>query len=47
VPVGDASRWQLVFSSDAPGYGGSGQAALAQELALPGRTGVLLRRTGA
>jgi hypothetical protein len=47
VPVGDASRWQLVFSSEAPGYGGAGQAALAQELTLPGRAAVLLRRTGA
>jgi maltooligosyltrehalose trehalohydrolase len=46
VPVGDPSRWQLVFSSDAPGYGGTGQAALTHELALPARTAVLLRRTG-
>jgi maltooligosyltrehalose trehalohydrolase len=43
VPLDQTRRWSLVLSSDAPGYGGSGEAALEQGLRLPGYTAVLLR----
>jgi maltooligosyltrehalose trehalohydrolase len=46
VPVGEAARWQMVFSSDARGYGGEGKAALGQGLALPAHTAALLRERG-
>jgi hypothetical protein len=43
VPLDRTRRWNLVLSSDAPGYGGAGEAALEQGLRLPGYTAVLLR----
>ncbi len=43
VPLDDSRRWSLALSSDAPGYGGAGEAALEQGLRLPGHTAVLLR----
>jgi maltooligosyltrehalose trehalohydrolase len=45
VPVDDAYRWQVVLSTDAPGYGGEGKAALEAGLELPARSAVLLRGT--
>ena len=43
VPLDETRRWSVVLSSDAPGYGGSGEAAVEQGLRLPGHTAVLLR----
>jgi hypothetical protein len=43
VPLDETRRWSVVLSSDAPGYGGSGAAAIEQGLRLPGHTAVLLR----
>ena len=43
VPLDETRRWTLVLSSDAPGYGGSGAAAMEQGLRLPGLTAALLR----
>jgi maltooligosyltrehalose trehalohydrolase len=43
VPLDETRRWSVVLSSDAPGYGGSGEAAVARGLRLPGHTAVLLR----
>jgi len=43
VPLEETRRWSLVLSSDAPGYGGAGEAAMEQGLRLPGHTAVLLR----
>jgi maltooligosyltrehalose trehalohydrolase len=43
LPLDEALRWVVVLSSDAPGYGGSGEAAVEQGLRLPGHSAVLLR----
>jgi maltooligosyltrehalose trehalohydrolase len=44
VPLDETRGWSLLLSSDAPGYGGSGEAAMEQQgLRLPGLTAVLLR----
>jgi maltooligosyltrehalose trehalohydrolase len=43
VPLDETLRWVIVLSSDAPGYGGSGEAAVEHGLRLPGHTAVLLR----
>jgi maltooligosyltrehalose trehalohydrolase len=43
VPLDDTRRWSIALSSDAPGYGGAGEAAMEQGLRLPGLTAVLLR----
>jgi maltooligosyltrehalose trehalohydrolase len=43
VPLSPTRRWGLVLSSDAPGYGGAGEAAVESGLHLPGHTAVLLR----
>jgi maltooligosyltrehalose trehalohydrolase len=43
VPLDQARRWSVVLSSDAPGYGGAGSAAIEQGLRLPAYTAVLLR----
>lgn len=43
VPLDQARRWSLVLSSDSPGYGGAGEAAMERGLRLPGHTAVLLR----
>ncbi len=45
VPLDDSHRWSLVLSSEAPGYGGSGETAIDQGLRLPGHTATLLRGT--
>jgi maltooligosyltrehalose trehalohydrolase len=46
VPVAAPERSRLVFSTDAPGYGGEGRATLGPELGLPPHAGVLLRQDG-
>jgi maltooligosyltrehalose trehalohydrolase len=43
VPLDETRRWGIALSSDAPGYGGAGEAAMEQGLRLPGLTAVLLR----
>jgi maltooligosyltrehalose trehalohydrolase len=43
VSVDQTRQWRIVLTSDAPGYGGSGEAAMDQGLQLPGHTAVLLR----
>jgi hypothetical protein len=43
VPLDETWRWGIALSSDAPGYGGAGEAAMEQGLRLPGLTAVLLR----
>jgi hypothetical protein len=44
----ETGQWSVALATDAPGYGGQGEAAVAGgELRLPGHTGVLLRRTDA
>ncbi len=43
VPLDGTRRWSIVLSSDAPGYGGSGEAAMEQGLRLPSYAAVLLR----
>jgi maltooligosyltrehalose trehalohydrolase len=47
VPLDETHGWTLVFSSDAPGYGGTGAATMDQRLRLPGLTAVLLRGAAA
>jgi hypothetical protein len=48
VPLDETRGWSLLLSSDAPGYGGSGKAALEQQgLRLPGLTAALLRGAAA
>jgi maltooligosyltrehalose trehalohydrolase len=48
VPLERRDDWALALSTDAPGYGGQGKAALAgSEVGLPGYAAVLLRRAGA
>jgi maltooligosyltrehalose trehalohydrolase len=47
VPIDDSRRWRLVLSSDATGYGGTGEATLERGLRLPGHTAVLLRADAA
>jgi maltooligosyltrehalose trehalohydrolase len=43
VPLDRTRRWTVALSSDAPGYGGAGEAAVEQGLRLPALTAVLLR----
>jgi maltooligosyltrehalose trehalohydrolase len=43
VPPDPSRRWSIVLSTDAPGYGGMGQARLERDVHLPARTAVLLR----
>ncbi|HEY9505368.1 MAG TPA: DUF3459 domain-containing protein, partial [Gemmatimonadales bacterium] len=44
VPIVDSQRWSVALSTDAPEFGGRGEAAQAGgALRLPGHTGVLLR----
>jgi maltooligosyltrehalose trehalohydrolase len=45
VPLDDSHQWSLLLSSDAPGYGGSGETAVDKTLRLPGHTAILLRGT--
>jgi hypothetical protein len=48
VSLAASVSWRLALSTDAPQYGGRGEAALADgELRLPGHCAVLLRRAGA
>jgi maltooligosyltrehalose trehalohydrolase len=47
VPLDERRRWSIVLSADAPGYGGSGAAALERGLGLPGWGAALLRGAGA
>jgi maltooligosyltrehalose trehalohydrolase len=47
VALDERRRWSLVLSSDAPGYGGSGEAAVEHGLRLPGYAAVLLRGAAA
>jgi maltooligosyltrehalose trehalohydrolase len=48
VPLAGAGSWSLALSTDAPEYGGRGEAALAgRAVRLPGHTAILLRRGGA
>jgi maltooligosyltrehalose trehalohydrolase len=44
VPLDETLGWVIVLSSDAPGYGGPGEAMMVEQgLRLPGHTAVLLR----
>jgi maltooligosyltrehalose trehalohydrolase len=43
VPLDASRRWSLVLSTDAPGYGGTGEARLERDVHLPARAAVLLR----
>jgi maltooligosyltrehalose trehalohydrolase len=43
VPLDETQRWAIALSTDARGYGGSGEAAMEQGLRLPGHTAALLR----
>jgi maltooligosyltrehalose trehalohydrolase len=43
VPPDSSRRWRLVLSTDAPGYGGGGEARLERDIRLPARAAVLLR----
>ncbi len=43
IPLDETRRWSIVLSSDAPGYGGPGAAAIDRSLRVPGFTAVLLR----
>ncbi|HEU4474806.1 MAG TPA: malto-oligosyltrehalose trehalohydrolase [Gemmatimonadales bacterium] len=43
VPPDSSRRWSLVLSTDAPGYGGTGEARLERDVRLPPRAAVLLR----
>ncbi|MGH7580609.1 MAG: malto-oligosyltrehalose trehalohydrolase, partial [Gemmatimonadales bacterium] len=45
VPMHGAERRRVVFSSDDPGYGGTGGVRIAQGLALPAYAAVLLRES--
>jgi hypothetical protein len=47
VPLDDRRLWSIVLSADAPGYGGSGAAALERELGLPAWGAALLRGAAA
>ena len=48
IPLEAAEGWSLALSTDAPVYGGRGEAALSGlEIRLPAHTGVLLRRVAA
>jgi hypothetical protein len=48
VPLEGDAKWSIALSTDAPAYGGHGNAALTgRDLRLPGHTGLLLRRTAA
>jgi maltooligosyltrehalose trehalohydrolase len=47
VPLDETRRWSVVLSSDAPGYGGSGEAAMERGLRLPGHTAILLQGSAA
>jgi maltooligosyltrehalose trehalohydrolase len=47
VPLDATRRWSVVLSTDAPGYGGAGEAAVEQGLRVPGHTAVLLRGAAA
>ena len=47
VPLDETRRWSIVLSTDAPGYGGAGEARVDQGLRLPGHTAVLLREAAA
>ena len=47
VPLDQTRRWSVVLSSDAPGYGGSGEVAMEQGLRLPRHAAVLLRGAAA
>jgi maltooligosyltrehalose trehalohydrolase len=43
VPPNPSRHWRLVLSTDAPGYGGMGEARLEHDVRLPARAAVLLR----
>ena len=43
VPPNPSRHWRLVLSTDAPGYGGMGEARLERDVRLPARAAVLLR----
>ena len=48
VPLEGDEEWSIALSTDAPAYGGPGNAALTGcDLRLPGHTGLLLRGTAA
>jgi maltooligosyltrehalose trehalohydrolase len=47
VPLDETREWSVALSTDAPAYGGRGEAAVEQgRLRLPAHTGVLLRGAG-
>jgi maltooligosyltrehalose trehalohydrolase len=43
IPPGEGSGWSVVLSTDGPGYGGSGQAKLADAIELPGHSALVMR----
>jgi hypothetical protein len=47
VPLDGRRQWSIVLSTDAPGYGGSGVAALEKGLGLPAWGAALIRGTAA
>ncbi len=47
VPLDESRHWRMMLSTDAPGYGGAGEASLARSLRLPARSAALLRAADA